>query len=464
MRIFIPTVAIANPWVAQTCRCLACLRLAVSQTSQNGVATRGGRLLPYERLAARKLLTVTIRFILTAVAAAAVVGAEGCGGGHVAQTEPVVTVQVAPVQEGKIQRIISGEAVLYPVNQSPVVPKISAPVRAFYVERGSVVHAGQLLAVLENRDLVAAVASAKGALEQAEAVYDTATGVTVPEQIQAAQLNLQAARQAMIAQRLVYQSRQKLYKQGALARNLLDQSKVLYVQDLNNYRTAEEHLKNLQAVGRQAQIKAAKAQLADAQGKYLAAKAQLYYSEIRSPINGIVASRPLYPGEMANAGSPLMTIMDTSQVIARVYVSPQQAAWLQKGDAAKISAGGEVPSVDARVAVVSPALDPNSTTVQIWVQAANPHDRLKPGETVNVSMVAQTLPHALVIPASAVLTASGGTESVMVAGADGRAHQMTIKTGIREGDLVQVLSGLRAGERVVSEGAYGLPNGTKIKF
>ncbi|MGH9582599.1 MAG: biotin/lipoyl-binding protein, partial [Bryobacteraceae bacterium] len=142
----------------------------------------------------------------------------------------MVTVQVAPVQRKTIERMITASALLYPVNQATIVPKISAPIRKFYVNRGSHVKAGQLLAVLDNKDLSAAVVENRGAYEQAQATYATSTKVTLPAQIQAAQLSVKATRQAMEADRSVYQSRLKLFKAGAIARNLMNQSHVAYIQ------------------------------------------------------------------------------------------------------------------------------------------------------------------------------------------------------------------------------------------
>ena len=71
-----------------------------------------------------------------------------------AETEPVVTVQIAVAQRGAIQQVISAEAVLFPRDQAAITPKVVAPVKAFYVNRGSRVHRGELLAVLENRDQI----------------------------------------------------------------------------------------------------------------------------------------------------------------------------------------------------------------------------------------------------------------------------------------------------------------------
>lgn len=402
------------------------------------------------------------RFFAAAAAVITFFLNSGCSSKPQEQPQPVVTVQTAVVARSTIRRIVPADAVLYPLEQADIVPKISAPIQKFYVNRGDRVHAGELLAQLENKDLEAAVKQAQGAYEQAQAVYATDIQVNVPAAAQAAKLSEQGTKQAMDAAQKEYCSREKLYQQGAIARRLVDQSRVLWVQARNQYEIAEAKLKSLQSVGEAEQIKLAKAQLASAQGQYLAAQAQLAYSEIKSPINGVVTSRPLFPGEMASAGSPLMTVMNTSKMVARATLTTNQSSLLKVGDAASIASGAL--QVPGKVSVVSPALDPSSTTVQVWVEAANPSGELTAGATVHLSIVASSTPNALVIPAAALLTASDGTTSVMVVGADNIAHQTPVKTGIHEDGNVQITSGLEAGQRVVTEGAFGLPDGTKVQY
>jgi multidrug efflux pump subunit AcrA (membrane-fusion protein) len=378
--------------------------------------------------------------------------------------EPTVGVQVVPVKKATIEQTVKSEAVLYPLAQSAIVPKISAPIKAFYVNRGSKVHAGQLVATLENRDLAAAAQDNQGSYDQAQAAYTIATASTLPEEIQKAQGDTQAAKVALEAEQKLYDSRQDLYQQGALPRKDLDQAAVALTQAKNQYELAQRHLDALMAVSKQQELKSAAGQLQSAKGKYLGAAAQLSYSEIRSPINGVVTDRSLYPGEMAAAGTPLLTVMDTSSVIARAHIPQDQAALLKLGDKAAITVPGEEDPIEGKVTVVSPALDPNSTTVEVWVQAKNPKGRLRPGTSVQISMLARSVPNSLVIPAAAVLTSPDGSTYVMVAGSDNKAHQKTVKTGIKQGDEVQILDGLAEGERVIASGAYGLPDNTKIRI
>jgi multidrug efflux pump subunit AcrA (membrane-fusion protein) len=426
---------------------------SISPTPHAGACLRTARL--------RLIFILSLAAIITVIAA-------GLGCSSEKPAEPTVSVQVVPVKKTTIEQTVTSEAVLYPQAQSAIVPKISAPIKAFYVNRGRKVRAGQLLATLENRDLAAAAQDNQGTYDQAQAAYTIATASTLPEEIQKAQGDTQAAKVALEAEQKLYDSRQDLYKQGALPRKDLDQAAVALTQAKNQYELAQRHLDALMAVSKQQELKSAAGQLQSAKGKYLGAAAQLSYSEIRSPINGVVTDRPLYPGEMAAAGTPLITVMDTNSVIARAHIPQDQAALLKVGDKATITVPGagsdEAEPIEGKVTVVSPALDPNSTTVEVWVQAKNPKGRLRPGTSVKISILARAVPDSLVIPAAAVLTAPDGRSYVMLAGSDNKAHQKTVKTGIRQGDQVQILEGLAEGERVITSGAYGLPDNTKIRI
>jgi HlyD family secretion protein len=376
--------------------------------------------------------------------------------------EAAVPVKAATVEKTSIQRIVAADAVLFPLQQSALIPKISAPIKTFYVNRGAKVHKGQLLAVLENRDLAAAHEENKGAFEQAQAAYVTGTSSGVPEELQKAAGDAQSAKEQLDAAQKLYDSRFELFKQGALPRKDLDQAAVGLAQAKPQYELAKRHLDALNSVVHEQQLKGLQGQLSSAKGKYEGASAQLSYSEIRSPLDGVVTDRPLYPGEMAAAGAPLITVMDISRVTARAHIPQNEAALLKVGDHATITIPGQEEAVEAKVTLVSPALDPNSTTVEIWAEAKNPNNSLRPGSSVRLSIVAAAIPDALVIPAGALLTAPDGTTTVMVISDDQHAHQQAVKVGVRQDDKAQISEGLKAGQRVVTDGAYGLPDNARV--
>lgn len=199
-----------------------------------------------------------------------------------------------------------------------------------------------------------------------------------------------------------------------------------------------------------------------AKAHYQSSEAQLSYAEVRSPMNGIVSDRPVNIGEMASSGSALLSIVDISQVVARANIPVQEAAAMSVGDPASISGSGV--ELAGKITVVSPAVDPNTTTLQIWVGAPNPGERMKLGLTVQIAVNIGDIKDAVIVPVSALLASEGGGEKVMIAGADGLAHESKIETGVREGDNVQIVSGVKPGDQVIIEGALGLDDKAKIQI
>ena len=378
------------------------------------------------------------------------------------ETSPVTPVQVAPVERTSIASVVNVEAVLFPLHQASIVPKITAPIQRFLVQRGDHVHAGGLLAVLENRDLATAAQENKALYEQAQATFKNTSAATMPDELTRSQNDVKSAEEALDAATKVYESRLHLFKEGALAQKLVEDAKVVKVQAQSTLDTAQQHLQSLQRVGQSSQLEAAKSQVAAAEARYRSAEAQVSYSRIQSPIGGIVSDRPLNVGEMASSGSSLLTIVDISRVVARANVPVDATTKMRVGQPGIISSG--TIELSGKVVVVSPAVDPNTTTVQVWVEAANPGEKIKLGTSVRVKIQVADLTNAVVVPTSALLPAEGGGERVMIAGSDSLAHSQPVKTGIRNGDSVQITSGLKGGEQVIVAGGLGLDDGAKIEI
>ncbi len=385
----------------------------------------------------------------------------GCSSKH-EEKEGAVPVQTAVVEQNTISRTVTAEAVLFPLSQSALTPKITSPISRFLVNRGSRVHRGQLVAILENQDLKGSALADEGSYQQAQAEYASVTATTLPEEMQKAEFDAATAKRALDAQQKLTENRRQLVKDGALPRKDLDQAEVDLSKAQSDFEIASRHLAAMQSGIKDQKLKSANGQLTSAKGKYLSSSAMLSYSEVRSPIDGIVTDRPLYPGDTVTAGESLMTIMDISQVIAKAHVPQEDAALLKSGDAATITIEGSNEEVPAKLTLVSPALDQNSTTVEIWAQAKSPKGKLRPGSSVRLSVVAENVPGALVIPTEALFKAADGTATVMVFGTDGHAHLQSVQAGITDGDKVQITKGLNAQDRIITAGAYGLPDNAKV--
>ncbi|QNI32947.1 efflux RND transporter periplasmic adaptor subunit [Alloacidobacterium dinghuense] len=403
------------------------------------------------------------RELLIGILLALILASAGCSKKETAP-EVQVDVQAAHPTQGPISAHVTADAVLAPLAQAAIAPKISAPVTKFYVQRGSHVKEGQLLATLENRDLTAAALDNEGSFTAATAAYDASTKAQVPEDYQKAELDFTQAKANLELNQSIVNSRKQLFAEGAIPGRDLDTAVAALVQAQAAYDTTKKHLESMTTVSHEAALKEAQGQLASAKGKYMGAEAQVSYSEIHSPINGVVTDRPLFAGETATTGAPLLTVMDTSALVAKIHISQLLAQRLQIGDSASITVPGFDEPVPAKVSLISPALDPGSTTVEVWLRIDNKDGKIKVGTPVHAAIASKAIQNALKVPTAAILTAQDGSKSVMIVGADGAAHKKTVDVGVQDAGEVQITTGLSTNDLVINEGAYGLDDGTKVKL
>lgn len=373
-----------------------------------------------------------------------------------------VAVQAEHPSVGPISEQIDADAVLAPLAQAAIAPRISAPIRAEYVQRGEHVRKGQLLITLEDRDLQGAAQDSQGAVLSAQAAYATATRATIPEQVQKAQLDVDEARANLAVANRTAEERKRLLQEGAIAGRETDTAIASAVQAKATYDAAVKHLQSVDNTTRKTDEEASKGQLTSARGRLINAEAQVTYATLRSPINGVVTDRPLFPGETASAGSPVITVMDTSSLLAKLHIAQSSAQKLKIGGSAQVFVPGiETPQM-ATVALISPALDPGSTTVEVWLKLPNGDGRYKVGTPVHVVLKGTTVPDAVQVPSAAILPDDNGGTNVLIVGPDGTAKKRSVKLGLRTTDKVQILDGISPTDLVITDGGYGLDDGTKV--
>ncbi len=386
----------------------------------------------------------------------------GCRKKQEEAPEVLVAVQAAHPTQGSISEQIAADAILAPISLAAISPRISAPIREEYVQRGVRVRRGQLLVSLDDRDLKGNAMDSSGAVVSAQANYTATTQTTIPEEVKKAELDITQAKANLDVASRTARERQALYKQGALSGREADAAYAAEVQAQAAYDAARHHAELLQQTTRLTDKQAAQGQLTSAQGKLENAQAQASFAILRSPIDGVVTDRPLFPGETAAAGTPVVTVMDTSSLLAKLHLAQASAQKLSLGHPAKITIAGMEDPVDATVSFISPALDPGSTTVEVWLKLPNSAGRLKVGTPVHVMMQGMTVSNAMQLPATAIVPGEDGGTNVVVVAADGTTKKQPVRLGIRTLDAVQIVSGLSLGDNVVIQGGYGLDNGTKV--
>jgi len=381
-------------------------------------------------------------------------------------TTPVVSVKVAKAEKDAIATQIVAVGTIWPREKSDVGVKISAQIKKMALLKNKLVRAGEIIAVLESRDLQAQRAEAVAALNQERANERSVTTGTIPQTNAQDQKALRDARAKVATARATYERRQVLYENGGISKKDLEASQFDLTTAENELRLAEQTV-TLRATSLNPNDRAlAAARVAQAQQHLATLDAQLSYATIRAPITGIVTDQFQYQGEFAAAGGKLVTIADMSEVIVKAPFADTVAAELKVGDpAAVLPTDTSSEEMKGRITLLSRSSDPTNRSVEVWVTLSNGAGKLRANGAAQVTISANSKADAVVVPTSAVtLDASNANEgTVMVVDAASVAHETKVTVGIRTKDKIEIASGLQGGETVVIEGNYSLADGTRVE-
>lgn len=380
---------------------------------------------------------------------------------------PVVSVRVVKAEKQPISAQVSALGTIFPRQQADVGAKISAQIRTMALLKNHLVKAGDVLAVLESRDLVAQRNEAVAALREAQANERSVLTGSIPQANAQDEKALRDARANVTNARATLARRQTLFNQGGISKKDLEASQLALTQAEDELRLAEQtavlRTRSLNPNDRAL----AAARVAQAQQHLATLDAQLSYATIRAPISGVVTDQFQYQGEFAAAGGKLFTIADISEVIVKAPFADTVAAELKIGNSAKVLATDQsAEEMTGQVTLISRATDPANRTVEVWVTLANEAGRLRANGAAQVTVSTETKTEAIVVPVSAVtLEASNADEgTVMVVDANSVARETKVAVGIRTPTQLEITSGLKGGETVVSEGNFALPDGTKVEI
>ncbi len=372
----------------------------------------------------------------------------GCGGGarsHNGPEEPA-SAAVAVVQRGNISHLLSLAGQFQPFQVIDVHAKVSGYVRKMYVDIGDRVHAGQTLATLEVPELNAQY---RGTQSEALRSQDAIT---------AAEGEVGRARSLHAALEANYARLQKAAQQ---------QPGVIAAQELDNAQS--------QAEASQAQIDAALAALSGAkQGAETATAdqqrvgAMQAYTTISAPLNGVVTFRYADTGALIQAGTssdtqslPLIKLSESDLLRLRVPVPEDAVQYVHEGDTMTIRVDALGQNFSGKVVRFTRNLDPSTRTMQTEVDVPNPKLAITPGMYANTYLRLAHAENVLTLPIAAV-QGTGASGTVLVLDAGNRVQQRTVGVGLRGSVLLEISSGLEAGDHVVVGDASRFQNGERV--
>lgn len=380
------------------------------------------------------------------------------------EKKPVVAVTTQKAVLSSTPLLVSAPATVYGREEAHLSSRITASVQRLLVYKGENVRKGQLLAMLDQRDLAAQRADAAAAVTSAQSQLQKTQNATIPAALTQARGEARARAASLTLAQKVYDHRKDLFQQGAISGRELQTSEAELAQAKANADAAQKNLDVLEHRTSLEDVRVAQSALAQSRAREALASANLSFSEIRSPFNGTVTDQLVFPGDLANLGTPLFTVMDVSSVVARAQVDANKSMHIKIGQACTFQLGkDQETSRIGKISVVNQAVDPARRTVEVWCEIPNKDGVLKAGLFGQVQIATGTAENTIVLPASAVEMVEGTSKGkAYVVDAEHVAHVRDVKAQTLDNGRVRILSGISPGEIVITDGEYGLPDGTSV--
>jgi multidrug efflux pump subunit AcrA (membrane-fusion protein) len=374
-------------------------------------------------------------------------------------------VTLATVEQGPVRGTVVYTGSVAAYNEEDVYPRVTGRIVELSVYPGDVVKAGQVVARLDDLELMSRVAEADAASASAQAnraqmdadLAAARFGVTQTEK-EVATAEAEAGYQQSVAAR-----DERLLGKGAVSQQEADNSRAMAAAAQARVAAARARVEQARAQVTSAQRKLEAADAIVLQGQAQAKTAQVVrdYVNIRTTIAGYVVKRLVAPGVLVQPGVPVLKIVQVDKVRLQANVGERDLAGIRVGSPVIVTlAGNAGEPFTAKVTSVSPFVDPGARTAVVEAVVPNAERRLLPGQYVQMEFVTGEQPKALFVPREAVAR-SGDSASVWVV-ADDRVERRQVSTGLESQDRVEIVAGLDAGERVVRRGKESLYAGALV--
>ena len=357
--------------------------------------------------------------------------------------------KLAKVEKGDLAKSVVATGKVTPITKVEVKSKASGIVKKLLVDYGDRVKKGQLLAQLDKIEIEAQVEQSKAALEAAEANLKSSQADSERAKVDAEGPDVPLLKRA-------YERAVGMAKDGVVSTSALEDAQKNYEMSLN-----KQNVSKAQVTVLKAKIAQAQANVAQDQANLKQLEEQLSYTDIISPIDGIVLSRDVQMGDavssilvLGSSATLVMTLGDTSEVYVKGKVDESDIGKVYLGQRARIKVESfKDKTFDGKVTKISPmgVEKDNVTTFEVRVSIQNPGGELKAEMTANAEIILEEHKSVLQIPEGAILYDKDKKASVEIPNPKGKEgkQKLAVNIGISNGAKTEVLSGLKEGDQVV---------------
>jgi len=353
-----------------------------------------------------------------------------------AQTRAPRQVKTARVEETPFGEAVTVNGTLAAFDQTTASVKVPGRLRSISVDLGSVVRRGQVIAQVEQQDYALRVQQAEAALAQARARLglspDGADDRVDPEQTG----TVREARAVLDEARVNRDRSARLVEQGIVARSEFDSAEAAYKVALSRYQDAIEEIRNRQAL------------LAQRRSELSLARQQLSDTSVHAPLDGIVQEKRASVGEYLAAGAPVVSIVRMDPLRLKAEVPERDARNVRSGQNVRVTIDGDSNIYLGQIKRLSPVIAQQSRMLLVEADVRN-DGRLRPGSFAHAEIVTNDAKMVVTVPSNAIVTFAGIEKVIVVQ--NGKALEMPVTTGRRNGDWTEIITGINVGDRVIVE-------------
>ncbi|WP_169833032.1 efflux RND transporter periplasmic adaptor subunit [Geosporobacter ferrireducens] len=382
--------------------------------------------------------------------------------GNIESAELSVSVEAKEISPEAIEQYVNVSSKVTANNEITVMPKVSGTVKKVYVNLGDTVKAGDVLFEIDDTNLRLQVEQAEAALSAAQASYAINADVSLENQIIQQQASVDSYEIQYRDLLKDLENTKVLYEHGAVSKQTLDNLQSSTDKMKLQLDTARENLRLIQEKTVQATKKSGQASIAQAQVSLESAQTQLAYTKVKAEIGGVISANNVTVGATVSTQSPAMTIVNTDKLKFSFNIADDYINKVSIGSKVyiTISAASETP-YEGTVTYISPAADSTTMLYPVEIYIDNRDNNIKSGMFASLKLVVDKRENTVSVPLNAVIE-RGNEKFVYIVDESNIAHKKIVETGIKNDVNIEIVTGVKNGERVVVKGQTFISDGSTV--
>lgn len=407
-----------------------------------------------------KLIIILIAVILLGLVALSFIKGKADGSADL-NTDAVVAVSVEKVVKTSVVSTVNLNGKLKPVQEINIIPKVPGKVSGIYFDFGQSVKVGDALFVLEDKDIRSQLKQAQAGLDIANSGLARATGGTAELQELQLKAALDSAEINFNDIKRNYERTKQLFDSGAVSQSVMEQSESQFKLVEQQYNSAKANYEITTTKTNPENVLSARAQVNQAAASLELVKSQLDNTVVKSPINGVIATRSIDVGELIGSTSIAMSVIDLSSVILDINATEGIVNKIKLGDKVEvvIKAAGDR-QLTGEITNISPAADSKTQSYPVRIKLDNADGTLRGGMFAEVKLALDKASDVIAVPISAVID-EGSKKFIYVLKGDS-AEKREVSTGMFDDSLIVITKGLSENEAVIVKGQEQVMDGSKV--